>query len=693
MNASEPRHQGEETEPVSDIGHIHAAMLQARARQRRLYLLGGLFLLLGAFFMLGLIAFSNGTVIEVAPEDAKNTSMVQIVSGLGIVVDHTVYSLSKTPTVKISATGFKTLQKTLHPSETGSVIRVELSELPGQIHLGTSPSSEKTRWFINGKMESLASTLQKELFSGQYNIDIDSPYYRKKSVPLTVERGKVLDRIIDLEQITGQLNIQTVPAGANIRINNEAVGISPLSLTRSGGSYHLEITLGDYQTIAEDIEITNSEQLIERDYRLALKHGYLNISLSPTGGILLLNGKKVDISSTGTSKLAVQARINNTLSYLKAGYFPRRKDIMIEPGLEKTISLHLKPETGVVDIQSKPAASVFINGKPMGQTPLMITLPAINHRIELRRKGYRSYTKHITPGSKSTQKVRAVLRTQLQARLAESPVEMNNSIGMALKLFKPDDTFVMGAPRHEKGQRANEFLRTVKLKKAFYISKFEVTVGQYGQFRQSRGSPNEPVTSVSWIEAAEFCNWLSRREKLTPFYEIRDNRLRGFHPTSDGYRLPSEAEWEWLARKAAKPRQSKFTWGDATTIPPNSGNIADEQARGTTAHFVPNYSDGYAGLAPAGSYPPDKSGLYDLTGNVSEWVHDIYSLLPSDGQKTEIDPLGANTGEIHTLKGSNWRSGSITELRASFRDGAKNGRDDLGFRVARYVYGGSHAKE
>jgi len=100
---------------------------------------------------------------------------------------------------------------------------------------------------------------------------------------------------------------------------------------------------------------------------------------------------------------------------------------------------------------------------------------------------------------------------------------------------------------------------------------------------------------------------------------------------------------------------------------------------------VPNYSDGHAGIAPVGSYPAEPSGLYDLTGNVSEWVHDAYSLVPPVGQTTELDPLGQNTGDTHTVKGSNWRSGTITELRASYRDGAKSGRDDIGFRVARYI--------
>jgi len=123
-----------------------------------------------------------------------------------------------------------------------------------------------------------------------------------------------------------------------------------------------------------------------------------------------------------------------------------------------------------------------------------------------------------------------------------------------------------------------------------------------------------------------------------------------------------------------------------------SGNIADENARGQVSRYVPNYTDGHTELAPVGSYKPEKSGLSDLAGNASEWVHDFYSLVPPDNKIVELDPVGPRDGALHVIKGSNWRSGTITELRAAFRDGMATGRDDLGFRVARYLYGGEYAK-
>jgi formylglycine-generating enzyme required for sulfatase activity len=291
-------------------------------------------------------------------------------------------------------------------------------------------------------------------------------------------------------------------------------------------------------------------------------------------------------------------------------------------------------------------------------------------------------------------KISETLIQELTARLSESPKEYVNSVGVVLKLFFPSH-LVMGAPRGEPGQRANEFQRKVILKKPFYAGKHEITNAQYAKFNKSRDSknaPNLPVSNVSWVEAASFCNWLSQKDGLETVYLIKNGKFKGFNGVADGYRLLSEAEWEWLARKASRAKQTIFTWGDKPVVPPLAGNIADESVNGKASFYVPNYSDGYVDLAPVGSFNAEKSGLFDLTGNVSEWVHDSYSLMPPDKTAKEVDPLGPPDGDNHVFKGSNFRSGTRTELRAAFREGGANGRDDLGFRIGRYLYGGSHVE-
>jgi formylglycine-generating enzyme required for sulfatase activity len=77
-----------------------------------------------------------------------------------------------------------------------------------------------------------------------------------------------------------------------------------------------------------------------------------------------------------------------------------------------------------------------------------------------------------------------------------------------------------------------------------------------------------------------------------------------------------------------------------------------------------------------------------MAGNVSEWVHDVYSIMPPPEGKIVGNPLGEQRGDSHVVKGANWRSGTITTLRPAFREGLTAGRDDVGFRIGRYLYGG-----
>ena len=86
--------------------------------------------------------------------------------------------------------------------------------------------------------------------------------------------------------------------------------------------------------------------------------------------------------------------------------------------------------------------------------------------------------------------------------------------------------------------------------------------------------------------------------------------------------------------------------------------------------------------APVGSFRPNRNGIYDLGGNVAEWTHDFYE-IPK--KQPVINHLGPQNGQYHVIKGSSWMHGTLTELRLAYRDYALDGREDVGFRVARYA--------
>ena len=116
-----------------------------------------------------------------------------------------------------------------------------------------------------------------------------------------------------------------------------------------------------------------------------------------------------------------------------------------------------------------------------------------------------------------------------------------------------------------------------------------------------------------------------------------------------------------------------------------SGNYADQSIGDTLADVLPNYNDGFRGTAAVGSFAPQPPGFYDLGGNVSEWIHDYYTLYPGEATRLSTDPTGPVSGEHHVVRGASWRHGNITELRLSYRDYSNKPRYDLGFRLARYA--------
>jgi len=156
-------------------------------------------------------------------------------------------------------------------------------------------------------------------------------------------------------------------------------------------------------------------------------------------------------------------------------------------------------------------------------------------------------------------------------------------------------------------------------------------------------------------------------------------------PMNSGYRLPTEAEWAWVARHRGQAQIQRYPWSGS--YPPEIvvGNYADTQIADTLADVVPAYDDGFRGTAPIGSFKAYPEGYYDMGGNVAEWTHDYYALYPGEANKLITDPVGPVTGTHHVVRGASWRHGSITELRLSYRDYSSKPRYDLGFRLARYA--------
>jgi formylglycine-generating enzyme required for sulfatase activity len=660
-------------------------LIAAKKKQHLLYVAMFALFLVGALIVLAIILASRGTRIEIHPDDAAVSSSVRLHQGVAIIVGETLYSVSKHPAITVSAEGFRPITQTLNSGDFGKVMSVTLIPLPAKIMLRTTIDDDKISWLIDGEVLAISETFEHELSAGDYQLTITHPHYHDASTAMSLSRNEIFEDVIPLRPIDGSLTIKTTPK-AHVSINAVDKGLSPLNLPLNGGFHNVAITLNGYESINDTIEISRSEPDVRRDYRLELKKASVNVSLKPSGGKLTLD----NITVHNTHKLAVEAGIKHRVTYSKAGYFSESKAFNITDPDALQLSFSLKKEMGTVEIESSPTAKVELNGKLIGTTPLQLSLNAVEQTITLKKKGFRSITKIVMPSAANAKRINAVLVNEKTAQLKEAPNRYTHKAGGKLKLFRPNDTFTMGAKRSELGQRANEIIKKTRLTKAFYAGIYEVTNEEYLQYDHStQGAPKNPVTSISWIEAAKFCNWLSRQEGLPYVYRINNNNLNGVNARANGYRLLTEAEWEWLARKSGKATQTLFVWGNERVIPKNTVNIADESANGKVSVFVSKYNDGYSKVAPVGSFSQEKSGLYDQGGNVSEWTHDSYSIVLAKSGTVLQDPFDLTVGSSHVVKGANWRSGSATELRSSFKEGLSNPRDDLGFRIGRYVYGGN----
>jgi formylglycine-generating enzyme required for sulfatase activity len=127
----------------------------------------------------------------------------------------------------------------------------------------------------------------------------------------------------------------------------------------------------------------------------------------------------------------------------------------------------------------------------------------------------------------------------------------------------------------------------------------------------------------------------------------------------------------------------KYSWEGELPPPAGAANLADVSTRAFLGDILFDYDDRTPLTASVGSFAPNQHGFYDLAGNVAEWVHDFYGA--SGSLSVERDPLGPEAGQFRVIRGSSWAHGAITELRLSFRDFGEQARDDVGFRVARYL--------
>jgi formylglycine-generating enzyme required for sulfatase activity len=451
-----------------------------------------------------------------------------------------------------------------------------------------------------------------------------------------------------------------------------------------------------HETRRESVDVTPGMKQLS--WALSPNFGWLTVTSVPSGLTVRVNGKEVGTTPLNAHELdpGYYEVLVSDPRYVEAG-----ERFNFAKGERKTVAATLTPREGWIKVQAKDErgnavdGEVWVDGAKAGKTYAPAAVLVGSHNVEVRSPS----------GSWSGKvEVREKEVTAVAAKVAGgSGATARSKSGIEMVLIRPG-AFTMGSPSSEPGRDNDETQHTVTISRGFYLGTTEVTVRQFRRFvaatnykteAERNGScwtysggkwvetsgaswanpglsqdEDEPVVCVSWNDAVAFTNWLSDQDGLTRCYGGSGSDVT-WNQGCTGYRLPTEAEWEYAARAGTTTAFSTgacLSTGQANYDGnnPQQGCPKGQYRRKTVK---------------VGSFAPNAWGLYDVHGNVWEWAWDWKADYPSG---TVTDPVGPGGGSNRVHRGGSWSSSAQGCRSANRSDDDPGGRHNLlGLRLAR----------
>ncbi len=532
----------------------------------------------------------------------------------------------------------------------------EMREPPAST-LPPSSSSSLEKFIAMGMGVSLAIIFFGFVWPGWLRLHPEPPANSIKKMNLRVMKAAVRPKVQTPQPATMQ--ISSTPAGASVWLNGEETRWkTPATVQRPEGKYVLSLRMEGYKPLEMKLRL-QSNQRFSAEFeltKLPSQKGYvpkprrrrvqrstprrrIRLVTQPAGATLFVDG----VVQRNTSPTQLFLRPGSyQLQVQKEGYQTYIREIRVTRRSPKNLEVTLTKQasTGTVKIKTRPAGvEVTLNGNLTGKTtPVTLTVPSGTNMLKFTKPGYGAVT-------------RTLRITRGQHRLLSVRLKRSGPYGM---VWVPKGSFMMG---NNTGLAREKPMRRVQLR-GYYIDRYEVTVEAYQRCvaakvcrpaSQKRGCnvryssrKKHPINCVNWFEARTYCRWA-------------------------GKRLPTEAEWEKAAR-GSTPRT--YPWGYSS---PSCKRARYNRCRPLQTHTVGSLSGGKSPY-----------GLFDMSGNVWEWVRDKFSAnFYRQGENN--NPVNLQTGGLYyVIRGGSYKSSS-DRIHTTFRSDSwgRQRVPSVGFRCAK----------
>jgi formylglycine-generating enzyme required for sulfatase activity len=535
----------------------------------------------------------------------------------------------------------------------------------GDLEVSSVPTGAEV--YINGELRASTPDTIRGIPAGEVVVKLVHRFHEDAVRTAQIDADETTRLEHTFAPAVGTLEIISNPTEGYVVLNDEQLPErTPYKITSMAtGSYEVTVGFKHHRDVSRTVEVLPGRTTREVFELPLAPWGTLTLNVAPANTRITF----VDLDTPYSPGMELPAG-EYAVQLSKSGYPSQQHRVRVGVG-DNTYSFQLEALQVPIRITATPKDAEItlkyrtegINRvRPYGPDSLVgvgkVTVIA-------RAQGYRTQRRTINVGDQGASLNIGLERFNVSAGERFSDTLRSGGKGPQLVVVGPG-SYQMG-DISGLGAADEKPVHTVNLTQPFAIGIHEITRGDYARYLENTGDQQPmtedldyPVADLTIKAINDYLRWLSEQ-------------------TGYQYRLPSEAEWEYAARAGSRGR---FAHGDDTAQLCEYANIADQSTKSRYSTWdVAQCTDGFAKLAPVGSLKPNAFGLYDTSGNVSEWVADCWSGNYKNARSDET-PFDDGPACHRVFRGGSWDS-QVDTVTVSYRNSSDRSNDDRGFRVVR----------